>query len=49
MYLKNLNALYVDMQQNDADSMVFAAQVEGHPFSGTSFTTPSNTVFTEST
>lgn len=35
MYLKNLNALYVDMQQNDADSVVFAAQVEGHPFSCT--------------
>ena len=33
MYLKNLNALYVDMQKNDADSVVFAAQVEGHPFS----------------
>ena len=35
MYLKNLNALYVDMQQNDADSVVFAAHVEGHPFSCT--------------
>lgn len=35
MYLKNLNALYVDMQKNDADSVVFAAQVEGHPFSCT--------------
>lgn len=35
MYLKNLNALYVDMQQKDADSVVFAAQVEGHPFSCT--------------
>lgn len=33
MYLKNLNALYIDMQKNGADSVVFAAQVEGHPFS----------------
>lgn len=28
MYLKNLNALYIDMQKNGADSVVFAAQVE---------------------
>ena len=35
MRLVNLNALYIDMQQHNADSMVFAAQVEGHPFSCT--------------
>lgn len=35
MRLANLNALYIDMQQHNADSMVFAAQVEGHPFSCT--------------
>ena len=35
MRLVNLNALYIDMQQHNADSMVFAAQVKGHPFSCT--------------
>lgn len=35
MRLVNLNALYIDMQQHNADSMVFAAQVTGHPFSCT--------------
>lgn len=35
MRLANLNALYIDMQQHNADSMVFAAQVEDHSFSCT--------------
>ncbi len=35
MYLKNLNALYIDMERNGADSVVFAVQVENHPFSCT--------------
>ena len=35
MHLTNLNSLYVDMQQHNADSMVFAVQIEGHPFSCT--------------
>lgn len=31
MYLKNLNALYIDMQKNGADSVVFAAHWQWLP------------------